>query len=111
MVAIPDTRFVRIRLPVEDHPAATITFLAADPAFLPSADNNGILAKVADEDPGRARQIIAGLADLLKREDEIIRWIESDQKHGLAFTRDPLGSISQALPDLPGDFFTRWAKG
>ncbi len=104
---LPDRRFVRLRLHAEDHPSATVTFLAADPAAPPTMENHGVLARVAESDPERAAQLQAALQALIAREAEVLGWIESDPANAHAFLRDPRGAIQAALPDLP-DFFAGW---
>jgi hypothetical protein len=43
-------RFVRLRLPVEHHPAATVTITAADPGERPDPGNHDILDRIAAAD-------------------------------------------------------------
>jgi len=47
----PETRFARIRLQKEDHPSATMTFVAADSQALPTINDHGVLSNIARKDP------------------------------------------------------------
>lgn len=108
MDRFPDRRFVRLRLEVEQHPAATVTITAADPGEQPSADDHDILAGIAAADPARAAMVTERIRRLIGREAEFFDWLEKDPRNSALFVRDPAAAIRAALPDLAPDFFAGW---
>jgi hypothetical protein len=104
----PQRRFVRLRMPSKQH-TATVTFLAADPAEPPTADNHSVLAKLTAEDPQRAKLVSDRLRVLMAREHELLTWLEFHPENSALFSRDPKAAILRALPDLDRTFFEGWA--
>lgn len=111
MIGLPALRFVRHRLPSrqEGH-HATVTFLASPAdaaagdlvASWPAGANSG--------DPGRDAWAAQRLAELARRNDEFMAWLERDSANGQLFLGDPVAAIHAAFPDLPADFFQAWGK-
>lgn len=106
----PETRFARIRLQKEDHPSATMTFVAADSQALPTINDHGVLSNIARKDPERAARLLEDLKALIGREAEVLTWIESAPENAHAFMKDPEAALLQALPDLRKEFFSAWRE-
>jgi hypothetical protein len=87
-----------------------MTFLAATAgnAGDGNAAGDGVLAGIAERDPGRAERIRTGMRQLIGRDDAVMRWLEADPANTALFATDPVTALRRALPDLPADFFDGW---
>jgi hypothetical protein len=104
----PNRQFVRLAHADPKLAGTTMTFLGAAPEASVTADNDGILASIAEKDPPRAARIQAGLAQLIAQNDRVMSWLQADVANTTLFAQDPAAAVHAALPELPADFFEGW---
>lgn len=106
----PETRFVRLRSSAPDLPSFSVTLLAANPAATPTVANHGVLAKIAEQDPERARFIRERVDELIGHNDRFFTWLAESPGNMQLFIDDPVAGVRQALSDLPPHFFADWGS-
>ena len=103
----PVGRFVKLQMKVAERPGAVrMTFLPATQA--PTIDTHGVLADVCKTDPARAKLLEQRLGELVRRNDELFRWLEASPRHTALFVENPVAAMREALPELSPDFFDGW---
>ncbi|GGB96409.1 hypothetical protein [Dyadobacter sediminis] len=73
------------------------------------ADSHPAVAKLAEQSTGAADQAKYVLEQLIARDEDFTRWLESSPENSILFVNDPVSAIRQALPDLPANLYEQWS--
>ena len=101
----PDKRSVTLKKSKSENFEVDVTILKAEPGNVLGHDNHGIIDKVHETDPKKAKKLTELMNKLISKDDIFFKWLEADPENTMLFVNDPVAAINAAIKDLPLTLF------